>query len=89
MVNPTHNPHRKWISDAYHYWDEIRKTADAAEAGVAQLSGYIFSSIDPGIVRVSASFFPFFASFAQNFHPSHFLLNIPPEMIIHPGFGIV
>ncbi|EDS33518.1 d-amino acid oxidase [Culex quinquefasciatus] len=51
FAGPTEEITRKWISDAYRYWDEIRKTADAAEAGVAQLSGYIFSSIDPGIVR--------------------------------------
>lgn len=48
---PTEEITRKWISDAYHYWDEIRKTREAAEAGVTQLSGYIFSSIDEAIVR--------------------------------------
>ncbi|EAT35138.1 AAEL012674-PA [Aedes aegypti] len=48
---PTEEITRKWISDAYLYWDEIRKTADASEAGVAQLSAYIFSSTDPAIVR--------------------------------------
>ncbi|XP_055628020.1 D-aspartate oxidase [Toxorhynchites rutilus septentrionalis] len=48
---PTEEMTRKWISDAYQYWDEIRKTEESSEAGVAQLSGYIFSSTDPSIVR--------------------------------------
>ncbi|XP_065082190.1 D-aspartate oxidase [Ochlerotatus camptorhynchus] len=48
---PTEEITRKWISDAYNYWDEIRKTAESSEAGVAQLSAYIFSSTDPAIVR--------------------------------------
>ncbi|XP_055609877.1 D-aspartate oxidase isoform X2 [Uranotaenia lowii] len=41
----------KWISDAYLYWDAIRRTEEASDAGVTQLSGYIFSSTEPGIVR--------------------------------------
>ncbi|XP_052873045.1 D-aspartate oxidase [Anopheles cruzii] len=42
---------RKWISDAYSYWDELRKTEHSFRAGVCQMSGYIFSSRDPAIVR--------------------------------------
>mgnify|MGYP004599961587 CR=1 FL=1 len=45
--------HRKWITDAFHYWDDLRKSADAPLAGVCQLSGYIFSTTSPAIVRVS------------------------------------
>ncbi|XP_058461565.1 D-aspartate oxidase [Malaya genurostris] len=51
FCGPTEEITRKWISDAYRYWDDIRKTEDAIDAGVTQLSGYIFSSIDPAIVR--------------------------------------
>ncbi|XP_053685415.1 D-aspartate oxidase [Sabethes cyaneus] len=51
FCGPTEDITRKWISDAYRYWDDIRKTEDASDAGVAQLSGYIFSSTDPAIVR--------------------------------------
>ena len=43
---------RKWLYDAYEYWDDLRKTEEAANAGVCQLSAYIFSSTSPGIVRV-------------------------------------
>lgn len=44
---------RRWINDAYEYWDDLRKTSESSKAGVTQLSGYMFSSIEPGIVRVS------------------------------------
>uniref|UniRef100_A0A2M4BTA6 Putative d-aspartate oxidase n=1 Tax=Anopheles marajoara TaxID=58244 RepID=A0A2M4BTA6_9DIPT len=48
---PTEEITRKWISDAYSYWDELRKTSYSVKAGVCQMSGYIFSSRDPAIVR--------------------------------------
>uniref|UniRef100_A0A182QAF0 FAD dependent oxidoreductase domain-containing protein n=1 Tax=Anopheles farauti TaxID=69004 RepID=A0A182QAF0_9DIPT len=48
---PTEEITRKWISDAYEHWNELRKTEHSAQAGVCQLSGYIFSSRDPAIVR--------------------------------------
>ncbi|XP_055533300.1 D-aspartate oxidase [Wyeomyia smithii] len=51
FCGPSEDITRKWISDAYRYWDDIRKTEDASNAGVTQLSGYIFSSTDPAIVR--------------------------------------
>lgn len=44
--------YRKWISDAYEYWDSIRATSEASKCGITQLSGYIFSSTSPAIVRV-------------------------------------
>uniref|UniRef100_A0AAG5D4W0 FAD dependent oxidoreductase domain-containing protein n=1 Tax=Anopheles atroparvus TaxID=41427 RepID=A0AAG5D4W0_ANOAO len=48
---PTEEITRKWISDAYRHWDELRVTEHSARAGVCQMSGYIFSSRDPAIVR--------------------------------------
>lgn len=44
---------RKWINDAYTHWDDLRKTSEGSRAGVTQLSGYIFSSTSPHIVRVT------------------------------------
>lgn len=44
---------RKWILDAYDYWDNIRKSIDAPLAGVCQLSAYIFSKNQESITRVS------------------------------------
>jgi D-aspartate oxidase len=49
---PTEQITRKWIYDAYHHWDEIRQSVDASNAGVCQMSGYIFSSTSPSITRV-------------------------------------
>lgn len=42
---------RKWVTDAYEYYDEVRKSSDAAKMGVTQLSGYIFSTRSEQIVR--------------------------------------
>lgn len=44
---------RKWIYDAYHFWDDIRKSESASLAGVCQISGYMFSSISESITRVT------------------------------------
>lgn len=44
---------RKWIIDSYNYWDGIKNSREAANAGVTQISGYIFSSEYPNIVRAS------------------------------------
>lgn len=49
---PTDEITKKWVADSYNYWDKIRKTPDAAKAGIAELSGFIFSSISPAITRV-------------------------------------
>lgn len=50
---PTEEITRKWVYDAYEHWDQIRKTVDASEAGVTQISGYIFSSTTSSVTRVS------------------------------------
>lgn len=50
---------RKWINDAYNHWDDLRKTSEGSRAGVTQLSGYIFSSTSPHIVRVGTNLFFF------------------------------
>ncbi|KAM7343269.1 D-amino acid oxidase 1 [Cochliomyia hominivorax] len=51
FMGPTKEITQQWINDAFYYWDDIRRSKDAALAGVCQLSGYIFSSISPSIVR--------------------------------------
>ncbi|KAI9583244.1 D-aspartate oxidase [Glossina fuscipes] len=51
FMGPSEEITKQWIADAFHYWDGIRRSAEAALAGVCQLSGYIFSSTSPTIVR--------------------------------------
>ncbi|XP_037956203.1 D-aspartate oxidase-like [Teleopsis dalmanni] len=51
FMGPTVDITQKWITDAFNYWDEIRRSKEAPLAGVCQLSGYIFSSISPKITR--------------------------------------
>lgn len=53
---PTEEITKKWVVDSYDYWDKIRRTPEAAKAGITELSGYIFSSISPGITRVFYKF---------------------------------
>ncbi|KAG5894772.1 hypothetical protein JTB14_005208 [Gonioctena quinquepunctata] len=48
---PTELLTRKWIIDSYHHWERIQDSSEGAEAGVAEISGYIFSSEHPNIVR--------------------------------------
>ncbi|CAO1414644.1 unnamed protein product [Diamesa serratosioi] len=48
---PTEEITRKWIYDSYQYWDSIRKTEESSLAGIAQISGYIFSSTAESITR--------------------------------------
>ncbi|KAJ8973754.1 hypothetical protein NQ317_018342 [Molorchus minor] len=48
---PTQDITRKWINNAYNYWTDIEKTAEAAKAGVTYVSGYLYSSEYPSIVR--------------------------------------
>ena len=43
---------RKWIADAYQFWDDIRLTPEASLAGVTQLSGYLFSNTHKSVVQV-------------------------------------
>lgn len=51
FMGPSAEITRQWITDSFYYWDAIRRSREAALAGVCQLSGYIFSSISPAIVR--------------------------------------
>lgn len=48
---PTEEITQKWLEDSYFYWDDIRKSAEGVKAGVIEVSGYIFSSEHPEIVR--------------------------------------
>lgn len=43
----------RWINESYSYWNDICKSSEAALAGVAQLSAYMFSSTNAKNVRVS------------------------------------
>lgn len=51
FVGPNKEITRKWIHDAYNYWDKIRMSSDAPLAGVTQLSGYIFSTKNAAMTR--------------------------------------
>lgn len=52
FCGPTEEITKKWVSDSFQHWDDIRKTAEASKAGITDLSGYIFSSISESITRV-------------------------------------
>ncbi|OXU22749.1 hypothetical protein TSAR_002254 [Trichomalopsis sarcophagae] len=43
-TGPTEEITRKWVSDSYEYYDAINRSADAAIAGVTNLSGYMYSN---------------------------------------------
>lgn len=51
FAGPTEHITRQWINNAYEHWDNIRVTAEAPRAGITQLSGYLFSSVSPSLVR--------------------------------------
>ncbi|XP_060532085.1 D-aspartate oxidase [Cylas formicarius] len=51
FCGPTEEITRKWIEDSYYYWEHLCNTSEGAKAGVKQLSGYIFSSQYPHIVK--------------------------------------
>ncbi|XP_075168072.1 D-amino acid oxidase 1 [Haematobia irritans] len=51
FMGPTPEITQQWMTDAFHYWDDLRRSKEATLAGVCQLSGYIFSSTSPSIVR--------------------------------------
>lgn len=53
FTGPTEEITKKWIYDSYQHWDDIRKKRESSEAGICQISGYIFSSINESITRVS------------------------------------
>lgn len=41
----------KWVKDSYEYYDEIRKSDEAALAGITNVSGYIFANSSPNAVK--------------------------------------
>ncbi|XP_069701261.1 D-aspartate oxidase [Periplaneta americana] len=43
----------QWIRDSYEYYDVLRCSEQSSRAGVSQISGYMFSRIDPSIVQNS------------------------------------
>ncbi|ERL86561.1 hypothetical protein D910_03968 [Dendroctonus ponderosae] len=51
FCGPSEDITRKWIQDSYEFWDALRKTSEGIEAGILEVSGYIFSSEFPEIVR--------------------------------------
>ncbi|XP_023024937.1 D-amino acid oxidase 1 [Leptinotarsa decemlineata] len=51
FAGPNREVTQKWINDSYHHWENIRDSSYGVEAGVAEISGYIFSSEHPSIVR--------------------------------------
>lgn len=48
---PTAQVTKQWVDDSWHYWQKILKTPEAAEAGVIQISSYIFSKDNPHVTR--------------------------------------
>ena len=44
--------YRKWVKDAYDYYETISRSPDASEAGVTSISGYMYSNTSPEVVRV-------------------------------------
>ncbi|XP_066992234.1 D-aspartate oxidase [Anabrus simplex] len=51
FCGPTEKVTSQWIRDSWNYYDELRQSEEAADAGVSSISGYCFSSISPDIVR--------------------------------------
>nr|CAI5819956.1 unnamed protein product [Callosobruchus analis] len=51
FCGPNEEITRRWITDAYRYWDDLRNSSEGALAGVTEVSGYLFSSKYPHIVR--------------------------------------
>ncbi|XP_011312690.1 D-aspartate oxidase [Fopius arisanus] len=51
FLGPNEEITRNWVSDSYEFYDEIRKSREAALAGVVQISGYIFSNEGPAAVK--------------------------------------
>ncbi|XP_051155898.1 D-aspartate oxidase [Leptopilina boulardi] len=41
----------KWIKNSYDYYDDIRKSDEAALAGITNISGYIFANSSPNAVK--------------------------------------
>ncbi|XP_050299030.1 D-aspartate oxidase [Anthonomus grandis grandis] len=50
---PTDEITEKWVKDSYYYWENVKDSNEAGTAGVIEISGYMFSSSIPDIVRNS------------------------------------
>ncbi|XP_015118253.1 D-aspartate oxidase [Diachasma alloeum] len=48
---PSEEITRNWVNDSYEFYDGIRKSREAANAGVVEISGYIFSNEGPNAVK--------------------------------------
>jgi D-aspartate oxidase len=53
MINVFIYLYSQWIRDSYNYYDALQRSEEAPRAGVNQVSGYIFSRVDPSLVQVS------------------------------------
>lgn len=51
FAGPSDEITNRWIRDSFEHWDGIRRTEEAATAGVTALSGYIFSNTHPSLVQ--------------------------------------
>ncbi|XP_076642950.1 D-amino acid oxidase 1 [Halictus rubicundus] len=48
---PTEQITREWIGNSYEYYDDLRKSREAAKAGVTSISGYMFANSSPETVK--------------------------------------
>nr|XP_033338683.1 D-aspartate oxidase [Megalopta genalis] len=48
---PTERITREWIGNSYEYYDDLRKSHEALQAGVTMISGYMFSNLSPETVK--------------------------------------
>lgn len=48
---PTEQITREWIKNSYEYYDDLRKSHEAAKAGVISISGYMFANSSPETVK--------------------------------------
>ncbi|GAB0092236.1 D-aspartate oxidase [Sergentomyia squamirostris] len=51
FTGPTEEITQQWINDAFNHWYGLMQSEGSAKVGVCALSGYIFSSTNPSIVR--------------------------------------
>ncbi|CAH0546957.1 unnamed protein product [Brassicogethes aeneus] len=51
FMGPSKDITQKWVNDSYYYWDDIRRSVEGPNAGVAEISGYLFSSEFKEIVK--------------------------------------
>ena len=50
--NNKHKIVRQWLVDAYHHYKKIQNSIETVEAGVQEVSGYVFSSKFPEVTKV-------------------------------------